>query len=74
MSTYSSQPTSIPGREGPAPAPATGQPAQGAPPQEPPSGGPFGGSSISTLLIMLLPILLIVVAGYSLARSLPGLV
>jgi preprotein translocase subunit YajC len=60
LSTYSFQPTPIPGREGPAPAPATGQPVQGAPPaQEAPPASPFGGGSLTTLLIMLLPILLI---------------
>ena len=59
MSTSVSQTTPLPGREGPAPAPATGQPSQGVPPQEAPPPGPFGGSSLTTLLIMLAPILLI---------------
>ncbi|MFO0762986.1 MAG: preprotein translocase subunit YajC [Byssovorax sp.] len=40
------------------PAPIPGQPVQGTPPDAPPPGGPLGGG-MSTLLIMLLPIVLI---------------
>lgn len=60
MSTIFFDPTTAPGRDGVAPpAPLPGQPAQGAPAGDaPPPGGPLGGG-LSTMLIMLLPIVLI---------------
>jgi preprotein translocase subunit YajC len=58
LATSSSfQPTTAPGREGPAPAqPIEGQPAQPGGQEAPPA--PFGGSSF-TFLILALPLLLI---------------
>jgi preprotein translocase subunit YajC len=63
LSTLFSQPTSIPGQQGgaaapAAPAPATGQPSQGAPPEPQSQQGP-GGGGMMQLLILLLPLLLI---------------
>ena len=58
MSELFFQPTTAPGREGPAPAPAPAQPQQGAPPSGGGESAP-GGFSGMTMLLFLLPILLI---------------
>jgi preprotein translocase subunit YajC len=60
LSTYFSQQTSAPGREGSAPTPAPGQPIQNVPAPaagEASPNSPFGG--ITPILFMLLPLLLV---------------
>jgi preprotein translocase subunit YajC len=55
------QPKTDPGND--SPAPITTQPSQGAPAHEQPQGGLFsGGSSLSTMLLMLLPVLVLLIS------------
>jgi len=60
LSTNSYQPKTNPGSD--VPAPVTGQPSQGAPAHEAPGGIFGGGSSLSTMLLMLLPILVLFIS------------